>query len=315
MRRLLLSLALLATAAAHAAQVLPAEFDHNRIHLVVHAPDGSVLTSYVDSGGGSTIISQAAVDRLKLPPAGAIQADDGTFPTVEFPAFLQAAGVPASPKDNLAQGKLLVFPGTPVKDFDVFLGAPWLAGRVWLIDYASHEMVLDPDRKPSAQSHSIPLGFRVGPDGKRPFSMPRMAVIVDGKTLDLLFDTGAMATTTEESAPMFHVAPGASVGASFIMRSVFQDWHARHPDWRVLQKGDRIQGHDFPMIEVPRVTVAGFDVGPVWFTLRDDRNFTGMMAPMMDKPIAGAFGGSGLQYFRIVLDYPQAVAWFTPASR
>ena len=314
MRRLLVSLVPFAAVAVQAAQVLPAAFDHDRIFLVAHPPGGPVLTSYVDSGGAGTLISQAAVDRLKLAPAGEVQADDGTFRLVAFPALLAAAGVPAPPRDNLTQGKLAVFPEMPLAGFDVFLGAPWLAGRVWQIDYARHAMVLDPDRKPAAQAHPIPLGFRAGPDGKRPFSMPRMTISVDGKALDLLLDTGATVTTTDESAPVFGVAAGAAVGASFIMRSVFDDWHARHPEWRVLSRGDRIQGHDLPLIEVPRVTVAGFEVGPVWFALRTDVNFTGTMSSMTDKPVVGAFGGSGLRYFSVVLDYPQAVAWFTPAQ-
>ena len=66
------------------------------------------------------------------------------------------------------------------------------------------------------------------------------------------------------------------------------------------------------MIEVPRVTVAGFTVGPVRFARRPDFNFAQWMSSMMDKPIVGAFGGSGLQYFRLVLDYPRATAWVTP---
>jgi len=30
----------------------------------------------------------------------------------------------------------------------------------------------------------------------------------------------------------------------------------------------------------------------------------------MDLPIAGALGGSALRYFRVVVDYPNAVAYF-----
>jgi hypothetical protein len=68
------------------------------------------------------------------------------------------------------------------------------------------------------------------------------------------------------------------------------------------------------MIEVPRVTVAGFTVGPVWFARRPDSNFAEWMSSMTDKPIVGAFGGSGLQYFRLVLDYPRSTAWITPTT-
>jgi hypothetical protein len=210
------------------------------------------------------------------------------------------------------QEKLIVVPEVPVNGNDLFLGSPWFAGHVWQIDYGSHKMLLAPDWKPSIQDHSIRLGFKTGPNGVRRFNMPRIAIAVDGRALDVLFDTGAQATTTDESAPIFQVTPGVIVGASFIARTVFDEWHARHPDWRFIASGDGLHGRAFPMIEVPRVNVAGFDIGPVWFALRPDVNFSGKMGFMMDKPVQGALGGSGLQYFRIVLDYPRATAWFRP---
>jgi len=48
----------------------------------------------------------------------------------------------------------------------------------------------------------------------------------------------------------------------------------------------------------------------VWFTQRPDRSFHSYMAQWMDKPTDGALGGSALQYFRITVDYPNAVAVF-----
>lgn len=70
-------------------------------------------------------------------------------------------------------------------------------------------------------------------------------------------------------------------------------------------------GREFPMIRVPSVTVAGHTVGPVWFAQRPDSNFRKMMPELMDKPIEGALGGSALQYFRVVIDYPGAAAYFS----
>jgi hypothetical protein len=34
------------------------------------------------------------------------------------------------------------------------------------------------------------------------------------------------------------------------------------------------------------------------------------MARFMDRPVDGALGGSALKYFRVVVDYPNAVAIF-----
>jgi hypothetical protein len=131
----------------------------------------------------------------------------------------------------------------------------------------------------------------------------------------MLLDTGAMIRLTADAAPAFDVAPGTIVGGGFIMKAVFDEWHAKHPDWRVIEHGEAApSGDGNAMIEVPRVTVAGFTVGPVWFARRRDTNFTEMMSSMTDKPVVGAFGGSGLQYFRLVLDYPRSSAWLTPAT-
>jgi hypothetical protein len=39
-------------------------------------------------------------------------------------------------------------------------------------------------------------------------------------------------------------------------------------------------------------------------------NFLDWMSQWTDAPIVGALGGSALQYFRVTLDYPRAVALF-----
>jgi hypothetical protein len=312
---LFLSLALAGLAAQAAAQKLPADFTHNRIHLVTKASDGTTLTAYIDSGGGSDIVDRALQARLELALAGESETDEGKFALAEFPAWLARAGIPAPPDDERLHGKLLVMPRERDADYDLFLGAPWLAGRVWLIDYGRHEMILAPDWTPGPDDHAMPLGFQVDEHGTRPTNMPRMTVTIDGRPLDMLLDTGAMMPLTAEGASAFHVAPGTVVGGGFVMKSQFDQWHAKHPDWRVVEHGEAAMSKDGnAMIEVPRVTVAGFTVGPIWFARRPDANFAQWMSSMMDKPIVGAFGGSGLQYFRLVLDYPKSTAWITPTS-
>ena len=51
-------------------------------------------------------------------------------------------------------------------------------------------------------------------------------------------------------------------------------------------------------------------VGPVWFTRRPDPNFHQFASFWTDKQVEGALGGSALKYFRVTLDYPNAVAVF-----
>ena len=51
-------------------------------------------------------------------------------------------------------------------------------------------------------------------------------------------------------------------------------------------------------------------MGPVWFTRRPDPSFHQFMSQYMDKQVEGALGGSALKFFRVTVDYPNAVAAF-----
>jgi hypothetical protein len=92
------------------------------------------------------------------------------------------------------------------------------------------------------------------------------------------------------------------VGTSFIIRSIFEKWKTAHPDWSVVRGADARGG--YPMIRVPIVRIGGIEVGPVWFTEREDTDFLGMMSRMTDRTVRGALGGSALKYLHLVLDYP-----------
>ena len=76
------------------------------------------------------------------------------------------------------------------------------------------------------------------------------------------------------------------------MRSAFEKWHKQHPDWRALENVKTLTGS--AMIEVPSMTIGGFKVGPVWFTVQPDIAFQSIMGPLMDKRVEGAIGGSAL---------------------
>jgi len=318
---LFLSLALAGPAAqaAPAPHKLPAEFDHDRIFLVVTAPDGSTLRICTDSGGGGTRIARSTAERLKLAPAGEVEQGGRKMSLVEFPRFLAKAGVPPPNKRRGGFGARawVVDDDAMETGGDMFLGANWYSNHVWQIDYPRRELALVPGFRPDARDHEIPVGFLATAGGARVLDYPRIAITVDGKPIDMLLDTGALFSTTEQSATVFGVTPGARVAGSFIAKAVFDEWHARHPDWKVIEQGDSIHGQAAPLIEVPEVVVAGYTVGPVWFARRNDQVWSrdGMMGPLMDREIHGAFGGSGLHYFRVVLDYPRGKAWFRAASQ
>jgi len=139
-----------------------------------------------------------------------------------------------------------------------------------------------------------------------PFAAP---VTARGDTLLLLLDTGASVVLTDAAIKALHEGsePRAR-GTSFISQSVFERWRRQYPAWRVIEHADSTL--DMPMIQVPWLRVGGQTVGPVWFTMRPDRNFHESMSQWMDRRVDGALGGSALRYLRVTLDYPRAVATF-----
>ena len=197
------------------------------------------------------------------------------------------------------------------------LGQAWFADRVWTFDYPGQRLLLWPDSAavmPADPAHAVALGFRTDTTGTRVLSFPRLRVEIDGDSIDLLFDTGA--TANIPAAALEKLADGlpAERATSFITSSVLNRWRERHPDWRVIDEADETVPA-MVMIEVPSLSIAGFDAGPVWFTERPDRNFHEYMSSFMDRRVEGALGGSGLKYFRITVDYPRAMAWFERPDR
>jgi hypothetical protein len=307
---LLLSLAL-ATGAA--AEPVPAEFLHDQVWLTPKV-DGKALRFFTDTGGGFNAISQAAAERLGL-ATETVDADGRPMKLAPFPAFDAGHGLPAAPK-YFMQGRLAVVDAGrfPVKG-DGFLGGRWFADGIWSFDYAAGRLErLDGYAAPEATGKPVPLGFQSNAAGQRTMHFPSMDITVDGEVLPVLLDTGATASLGEDAAAMHGLPVGTNVGTSFIEREVFDRWVAKHPDWRVAQRGDVMAQGSFRMIEVPQVEIAGHTVGPVWFAERPPGAFQKYMASMMDRPTWGAIGGSGLKHFHMVIDYPAAQAWFLPVA-
>jgi hypothetical protein len=307
--KMLLFICAIHIATAALAENLPAQFDHDRIHLSVTGPDAQPVRIYVDSGGGYNAMTQTVRNRLGLAIDEEIEGDDGPLQLVKFPTLFAGAAIPAPLPDKWLGGRLLVVPDAEL-DMDAFLGSRWFAGRIWQIDYPNHAMSVLDSLPASKNAHRIPLAFRTGADGIRSLNFPRITISVDGASMEVLLDTGATARLTSTSAPVFNVDVGAEVGTSFVVRSAFEKWRKRHPGWRVVEKSDAGRG-TFPMIEVPSIRVADMSVGPVWFTERSDEDFHNTMSEILGVPADGALGGSGLKYFRVILDYPAGNAYFS----
>jgi hypothetical protein len=290
---------------------LPVRYDQDRFFVTPMSKTGQPLNLFTDTGGG-LFLNEAAVKRLAIPKEGA---GEGTA-RVEFvhlPAFQAEASVPP-PLGN--SGQVFIMPEraarhAPTDGIDGLLGQAWFSGRVWTFDYPGRRLLWRPagDVPAVEASHRVSLGFKKDKDGKREADFPRIAATIDGQQLDLLFDTGATVTLSPKALEKLADKGPAARATSFITTTIFDRWRQKHPDWRVIEEADLgVMGQ--PMIEVPSITVAGYTVGPVWFTRRPDENFHEFMSQWMDKQVEGALGGSALKFFRVTVDYPNAVAVF-----
>lgn len=287
---------------------LPARFVDDRIFLHPRTVGGEELCFCTDTGGGSIFIRPETVRRLGLTPQKRVL-DAGEFTFVDPPAFGDETPLPM----GVGMDVFLVRGDLDWGGADGCLGQSWFADRVWRFDYPRHELTLlgHEDTSDGLHEHACPLGFQTLPDGRRTTNFPRISAEIDGDRLEFLFDTGAHAVLTPQGLEAFAGECGPRPATSFVTRSVFERWRGRHPDWRVIEHADATA--DEAMILVPLVRLAGHEVGPVWFTRRGDSTFHEWMSQWMDKRIDGALGGSLFRYFRVTVDYPNAVAYFQKA--
>lgn len=296
--------------------ILPARYDEHRFYVEPVTPEGVKLNFFTDTGGGLFIFSDV-VERLKIPVERS-EGDGGRpMTTVMLPKFKEGVGIPA-PLGS--RERLFIMPHGErqwmSQDWSGMLGQQWFAGRVWTFDYPNRRLLLHPTPdahaagagKAEHAEHRVALGFKTKATGERALDFPRIPITVEGETLDLLFDTGATTRLTEAALASLKDGSAAVRATSFITTTVFEKWRKQHPQWRVVEQAE--MGSNEAMIEVPKVTVGGYTVGPVWFTRRADKNFHEYMTQFMDKRIEGALGGNALRHFRVRVDYPRAVAVF-----
>jgi hypothetical protein len=300
---------------------LPVRYEADRWFVTPVTAGGDTVAFYLDTGGGINMLLAPAAERLRLPVDSA-GADGRTMRITPMPAFAAGASIPAPAEAAPFGGRLAVMPyeGEMRTMFPAdaqgraasgFLGRWWFADRVWTFDYPAHRLYLRaPGDVPAvAPEHRVALGFQTDSAGRRTTHFPRIRAAIGGDSVDLLFDTGATVVLSDSALARVGGGP-ARRGGSFIAQSVLDGWRAKHPDWRVVEGGDVGLGRPLAMIEVPRVDVGGYSVGPVWFAARPDPAFHRMMSSMMDRQVEGALGGSALRYLRVTVDYPDAVALF-----
>lgn len=306
-------MAALALAGATSAQTIPTQYEAGHFFATPQTTAGQSLRLLVDTGGGGTAamywLSAEATRRLGLKTGTCTV--DGTALTVATPPSYKPGQQLPMPKGPCA-GKLMVNPG-PYPD-DGQLGSAYLGTRVWTFDYPQRQLRAEGgDWRPDPAAHHTPLGFQANDHGKVVQHFPRIVVRIGGQSLNMLLDTGATAHPTAggKAAAGTETVHGLGV-TSYITTSMLERWHKAHPEWTVVENGDDLFAPRFMarLIEVPAVEIAGWSIGPVWFTERPDNAFHGMMASIMDEPPEGAIGANVLDRFTMTIDYPHATAWF-----
>ncbi|MBU8899107.1 hypothetical protein DRW03_34910 [Corallococcus sp. H22C18031201] len=291
---------------------LPSQLKEGRFVVHPRTSSGKEVALFTDTGGG-LYVTESSVRALGVPLENEESATGAPArPAIRIPAFSPDAWIPPLLNEQIT---VTVMPDGIAKantfEWDGMLGQAWFAGRVWTFDYPQQKLWLRaPGDVPTVDAaHRVSLGFPTTAEGIRQANFPRIQIKVDGETLDLLFDTGASVLLTKGAQDALADGRPADRATSFITRSVFERWRQHHPEWRVVADADSRIPNSF-LIEVPSVEVAGYTVGPVWFTTRADPNFHQGMSQFMDKIVEGALGGSALSYFRVTVDYPQAIAVF-----
>jgi len=279
---------------------LPARFEGNRIFVDVAAHNGDTLRLFTDTGGGLFVYGHA-VDRLGLDDPTEIRLSDLAIDN-DFP----------EPLGSPNRGIPIFRPNEPpdLVTGDGMLGQAWFADRVWTFDYPHKKLQVHSGLiQPNSHGHDARLGFLVDSTGARRFSFPRISLSVAGDSLEMLFDTGASVRLTTAARERLSEESRALRSTSFVTSEVLDRWCALHPKWPVILDSDE-RVRDMRMVLVPEVSIAGYVVGPVWFTERPNESFHEYMSQWMDHPIDGAVGGNALRFFTVTVDYPAAVARF-----
>lgn len=286
-------------ARAAAQTVIPTRYVADRFFAAPVTLQGDTLMMLMDTGGGNVFVTKQALVRMGITPKFVQVAEgDSIWDGGKFPTFKTGASIPAAL--GTPKGVLFGFGENLFKELggSGMVGHNWFAGRVWVMDYPRHQV---------SYFETAPAPRPIGPHTiamtlKQPLTRddPRIQAIVAGDTVDMLLDTGATSVLSPEAVTIVGAGPAVRASA-FAAARLWDGWHQKHPDWRVITGGEANMHSD--LIGVPNMSIAGYDVGTVWFAKRPDRVYDGMMKALMDKPILASIGGTAFRQFKLTLDY------------
>jgi hypothetical protein len=292
---------------------LPAALIDGRFFLKIPTINADTILGFCDTGGGYTAIYKSTLSRLQTGSAVKSAVIDGET-TTYIPAneLYKNEAIPY-PQIPGYFSKYIDTPFFEVPDdtedsrfftslvkHDAFLGQFFFINHAWTFDYLTGRMSIHtPVSKNPMDKNVQVIGFKKDKSGKKRFGHPSLKLTIEGDEIPFLFDTGATFFLNDNARATLGVNTKATAG-SFISKSLFDVWHRRHPEWRIIEKGE-LTGAD--LIEVPQVRVGTLVAGPVWFAKRPDEAWTKGMIGSMDKVVKGAIGGSFLKYFKVTIDY------------
>jgi hypothetical protein len=292
---------------------LAATFVDGRIYVDMPVPDhGAALHLFTDTGGGSLLLSKEAAVKLRLPLRPDTDKDDlmELGPDIQIGEIAESVahtwrGIPP-------HAQFTVVPKIAPMGWAVFgdgiLGNGWFANHVWTLDYPNHRLILRPAAwHPTSEARPLDISFKSDATGNRLMNLPRITILIGGEQIPVLFDSGATTMLTPAALQVLADDKPALRATSMISHSVFERWHARFPEWQVVD--DAQLGTHSRMILVPSVEITAVKSAPVWFTERSDDAFAKFMSPMMSAEVKGSLGGNAMGALIVTIDYPNSRAW------
>lgn len=269
------------------------------VELSFRKADGSPrkARTWVDTGGGSVLLTEYLADELGLARTGPETSSDGgrEAPVSKPSVFLGSLPLEVgSTRATHGIGGAFVILGSqriaPGIDAEAFLPARVLMHYHVVFDYPGRTFTM---AIPGALK---PQGKRV-PSSIHPESgFPRIELAVDGKTYGFLLDTGAAYT--------------------MISRELLENWAAAHKDWPRLigavgeanMLRDKTDA-DLLLLRLPRMQWGPIELRNVGAVSRRPGIFETYMTRMMSAPIVGAIAGNVLKAFRVDIDYPNGAVY------
>jgi hypothetical protein len=314
--RCALTIIAITSAGVSARERLSTSYEAGHFFVTPPTRDGRELRLVVDTGGpggsGLYVLSAQVARELNLPVATCDLGGE-SFNVVKPFSFQFRKGLPVVDSTPCGAVALSQDGYKPIADEDGSLGAGYLPHFVWTFDYPAQTLWREPaDWKPVAGAHAAKLGFARNAKGGKAMGLPRITLTVDGQPLEMLLDTGATAFPTRKGMQATGMEVVRGVGTtSYISTGVMNRWHHEHPRWRVVEDGDESDGFKSRLIEVPKVQIAGWVIGPVWFTERPDAAFgSNGVSQFTDEDVHGSAGANVFRPFSMTLDYPRDAAWF-----